>query len=301
MAINAFNIKKWYKMITKKSILHVEQPVGHFYNKNKIKGYYNDLREKVIKSGLQEKELPKTELPNGEKIDFPIAIFQYGLGAYDLYIETNDKKYFSMFENAAVWAINNQEENGAWATFEHESVSNPYSSMAQGEGVSLLLRYFIETKQQEYLDKSKLAIGFLKENVKYGGCTLYDNNDIYLKEFPQKPTVLNGWIFSLFGIYDYYLATNEKEEIDFFNKSIETMKKVLPKYDIGYWSKYDIDKKIASPFYHKLHINLLYVLYDLTGDDVFKHYAEKFKKYQTKRVNRIHSFAKKAMQKVFER
>lgn len=31
--------KKWYKMLTGKSILHVEQNVGKIYNKTEIMGY----------------------------------------------------------------------------------------------------------------------------------------------------------------------------------------------------------------------------------------------------------------------
>ena len=301
MAINIFNIKKWYKMITKKSILHVNQPEGKFYNKKVIKGYYNDLREKVLKSNLEINYLPKTELPNGDVTDFPIAIFQYGLGAYDLFLETNKKEYFSMFENAAFWAFNNQEKNGGWVTFKYESKNNPYSSMAQGEGASLLLRYFYETKNDDYLEKAKKAIEFMKKDINDGGCTLYEDDGVYLKEFPEKPLVLNGWIFSLFGVYDYYLVSKDQDIIDFFNKSIKSMKQVIDKYDLGYWSKYDINKKIASPFYHNLHISLLNVLFDLTNEDIFKQYSEKFKYYQSKFINRTRSFIIKAMQKIFER
>ena len=288
-------------MIKGNSILHVNQPAGRFYNKNIIKGYYNDLSEKVLKSNLAIDKLPKTELANGQKIDFSIAIFQYGLGAYDLYLETNKKEYYSRFFTSVNWAINHQDSNGGWKTFEHECKENPYSSMAQGEGISLLLRAFNVTRDKKYLNAATKAIELMQKPVEKKGCALYDKNNIFLLEFSDKPVVLNGWIFSLFGLYDYILVTQKKNVKSFFNRSIYTLKEALPKFDNGYWSKYDIERKITSPFYHKLHVELLKVLYDLTQVKEFKKYSEKFDEYQKKKFNRLKSFTIKAFQKILER
>ena len=40
-------MKRWVKMFTGKSSFHVKQDVGRLYSKNEIKGYYNDLTNKV--------------------------------------------------------------------------------------------------------------------------------------------------------------------------------------------------------------------------------------------------------------
>ena len=47
--INKKNIRKWYKMLLHKSNLYVNQPMGSFFEIDRINGYYNDLREKVKK------------------------------------------------------------------------------------------------------------------------------------------------------------------------------------------------------------------------------------------------------------
>ena len=301
MALNKFYIKKWIKMICGKSILHVNQCVGKFYDKYNIKGYYNDLTEKVTKSNIGINDLPKTLLPNGKKIDFSIAIFQYGLGAYDIYIKNGKKEYLKRFYNAVEWAVKNQGENGGWNTFGYENVINPYSSMAQGEGASLLLRAFIESKNIKYKNCAYRAIKFMMINIENNGCTLYNEDDVILKEFPNKPAVLNGWIFSLFGLYDMLLVENNLEIKKYYDKTMNTLIKMLPKYDLKYWSKYDIDKKIASPFYHKLHIELLKVLYELNGNEIFIEYAKKFEKYQKNIVYKFIAFTKKAYQKIIEK
>ena len=79
------------------------------------------------------------------------------------------------------------------------------------------------------------------------------------------------------------------------------MKNKLANFDIKYWSKYDDDKRICSPFYHKLHIAQLNVMYDLFGDNIYKEYAEKWGGYQKDFWKPKKAFWVKVIQKIFER
>lgn len=301
MSINKFYVKKWSKMIFGKSILHVDQGIGKSYKKNKISGYYNDLTEKIIRSNLKEGELPLTELPNGDKVLFSIAIFQYGLGAYDLYLQTRDEKYLTIFKNCVNWTVNNQDNNGGWKSFQYDYPKQPYSSMAQGEAISLLSRAYIEFNNEMYLSKIKQAMKLLIKPVCEGGVADYCDGKVYLKEFVNEPVVLNGWIFSIWGVYDYLILFPKDKKIkEFYKKTLDTLIFDLPKYDLKYWSKYDMNKKVASPFYHKLHIHQLEVLYDLTGDSIFKTYSQKFNNYNNKKIYKMKAFIKKTKQKIFE-
>lgn len=82
-------------MLRGKSILHVNQGLGRCFSTTDICGYYNDLTEKVTKMPelLNCDELPHVEDERGEQILFPVAVFQYGLGAYDLYLLKHDERY----------------------------------------------------------------------------------------------------------------------------------------------------------------------------------------------------------------
>lgn len=91
----------------------------------------------------------------------------------------------------------------------------------------------------------------------------------------------------MFGIYDYYRVTKEEKVLSLFNEAIETLKKILPEYDPGYWSKYSLYEKrdlthfvsaLASVHYHRTHISQLRVLYAITGEKIFKDYADKWDK-----------------------
>jgi len=77
-------------------------------------------------------------------------------------------------------------------------------------------------------------------NLEYtsGGVMHQDENgDYWYLEYPANPPafVLNGFIFGLFGIYDYYRMTNSEKAYNYFKRGIKTLKNNLHKYDMGYW------------------------------------------------------------------
>ncbi len=293
-------IIKWLKMITGRSILHVNQGPGKIYSKTEIKGYYNDLTEKVLKGKLLNINEVPTRRVNKKNVEFSIEIFQYGLACYDLFLIEKNNEYLEKFQTMVNWALENQAEDGSWITFAFDYSDAPYSAMAQGEGASLLLRAYTSTQNNEYLLKAKKAIEFMLIPISKGGTAVVDGDELYFKEFTCLPVVLNGWIFALFGLFDYQLVSKSKEIKQIIEQAIITLENNLEKFDNGFWSMYDIKEKIASPFYHNLHIAQLQVLYDLTGKETFRIFYEKWEKYRKKRKNRRKAFWLKAKQKLNE-
>ena len=112
--------------------------------------------------------------------------------------------------------------------------------------------------------------------------------------------MLNGWIFSLWGLYDYFKYTADEHSGAVLEATLETLKKKLPEFDIGYWSMYEDGKRICSPFYHNLHIAQLSAMYELFGDDIYREYAQKWAGYRRSFWNPKWAFIKKAWQKVME-
>lgn len=147
-------------MLTGKSIMHVNQDLGKYFSPGELKGYFNDLTEKVLRDPetLKAKTIPMSSDEKAGKVYFPIAIFQYGIGAYDLYIGTREEIYKDQFMRCVDWAIKNQEEIGAWNNFGFVQAEAPYSSMCQGEGCSLLLRAYKETGNVIYLTAATKAM-----------------------------------------------------------------------------------------------------------------------------------------------
>ena len=137
-------------------------------------------------------------------------------------------------------------------------------------------------------------------SIKDGGTTLYRGDDVFFQEYTHKSTVLNGWVFALFGLYDYLKVNKDDYLKEIFNRSLNSMQTHLESFDNGYWSMYNIDRIIASSFYHDLHIAQLSVLYNLFNVNCFKEYTEKWMKYRNNWVKRKHAFVVKVYQKLTE-
>lgn len=298
-------LKRWAKIATGKTAVAVDQGIGRAYEVGKLAGYYNDLTGKVTDSTLlDEGGVPLSVIAGGERVHFPIAIFQYGLGCYDLSIlKPNDAEgYLTSLRACVDWAIGAQREDGSWDAFGPVgSARYIVSSMAQGEGCSMLLRAHAALGDDRYRAAALKAADFLLLDMEKGGVSVYDGDELFLEEYPQRPrrSVMNGWIFSLFGLYDAALVDERFEEP--FRRSAETLTKHLDDYDAGYWTYYDLEHRIASPAYHELHIAQLRAMADLTGDVRFTAKADLYERYQWSSSNRRKAIFKKALQKLTEK
>ena len=302
MSLSLYKLHKWAGMLTGKNVEYVNQGVGRRYSTNVMAGYYNDLTEKVTRGAeLSPGEVPRVPNSLGEIVFFPIAICQYGLGAYDLYLEGSGDAMLKRALTCADWLVDNQFPDGSWDAFSTDHPDAPFSSMAQGEGVSLLLRAHKATGFARYVESARSALAFMLKPRDEGGVSEYATDGLVLYEFGTLPPVLNGWIFSAWGLYDAWLYLREEEAKSHFESAIKAIASRLPYYDNGYWSRYAEGERIASPFYHGLHIAQLNVLFDQTGIEIFKAYAERFDDYRSSRLNSAKAFCVKAWQKVLER
>lgn len=304
-------IRRWLNIILGRSATAVKQGVGKYYSATEIKGYYNDL---TLKSGsgteLDENDIPITEISGGEKVHFPIAIFQYGLAQNDLYLkitqeekylEPHKEMYLDRLKKIADFAVKSQRKDGSWDAFgPMKSSKYTVSSMCQGEGASLLFRAGKLFGNEMYTDAAFRAIDFMLKPYSEGGTAVYSDENLYLEEYPQEPkrSVLNGWIFSIFGLYD--AAIMDERYTEYLDMTVDTLAREVKKYDNGYWSMYDMQGKIASPAYHDLHIALLKVLGKLTLRPEFSEECGRFSVYQKSKVNKLRAVLVKLKQKLTE-
>jgi hypothetical protein len=288
-------------MLTGNSILHVNQDIGKHFSAKELKGYYNNLTEKVTRLPdlIANEELPTTLTEDNQQVLFPVAIFQYGLGAYDLYLASGktDDRYLRKFTQCAKWAANNQEPTGAWNNFFFKYPQHPYGAMAQGEGASLLLRAYVETGEERFLASARQAIDFMLKPVSQGGTS----DGVILLEYTHLAAVMNGWIFAWWGLYDFVTVTQDKGIYkDWMEKSCKALEEHLPIFSNSYWSMYDLAGHIASPFYHHLHIAQMQAMYQLTGHEIFMQYDKCWQRNEGSRLDFVRAFVKKTWQKLRE-
>ena len=298
-------IKRWSNILLNKNCVAVRQGEGKIYSKENISGYYNDLTGKVNSNTLlDDTGITINIISNNKKVYFPISIFQYALGLWDLYLVTNNKEYLNNFLKQCEWIRSNQLKNGSWNCFGPIGYKTyTVSSMGQGEAISVLLRAYQNTNEKKWLDSAKKALDFMIIPVHQGGTLLIEGNDYIFEEYPgdnEKRSVLNGWIFSLFGIYDYLKIFEDDKANSIYMESIQTLKRHLQDYDLGYWSYYDKNGRIASPAYHNLHIALLKTLSNITDDKYFNNIAIKWNEYEKNTYYRLFAMSKKLIQKLKE-
>lgn len=161
-----------------------------------------------------------------------------------------------------------------------------------------MLRAYKVTGEKQYLERAQKAIEFMLKPLEQGGTSKYEGEDVLFCEFTNKPIVLNGWIFSLYGLYDLTLVDRNEKYKTALDTAVKSLVKHLGDFDNGYWSMYDMKGKITSPFYHNLHIAQLEALHLTFGNAQFKETQEKFESYKNKQINRNRAFIKKVVQKI---
>ena len=171
----------------------------------------------------------------------------------------------------------------------------------------MLCRAYNITNDKKYLERIERVYTSFQAFIEDGGVSYKDDEgNIWIEEYiiKGKPThILNGFIWGLWGIYDYWLMKKDYKIKILFDKYIKTINDNINKYDIGYWSLYEIanlpiDMR-ASIFYHKLHIVQLRVLFKMTNKIVFNNTALKWSEYLNNRVNIIRATTMKIIFKIF--
>ena len=245
----------------------------------------------------------------------PIAIAQWGLGNHSLFLETQRPERRVSFLLASDWLCQHLEQNeyGLWVWNHHfdweyrTPLRAPwYSGLAQGQGISLLVRAYHETGVRSYRDAAERAFRSFLNPVDRGGVAFTDGSgDLWFEEYIVSPPthILNGFIWAAWGVYDYFLATGDTATQNLFASAAKTLHNNLRHYDIGFWSLYEQSgtrlPMVASPFYHRLHIVQLRIMHLLTGEKLFAEFADRWEGYARSRANRTRALCYKGAFKLF--
>ncbi|HMR46341.1 MAG TPA: D-glucuronyl C5-epimerase family protein [Bacteroidia bacterium] len=215
----------------------------------------------------------------------PVSISQFAIACYDQYQASNDKKYKTHFLNQVKYLTdkNNFHDKGDDGIaypylFKFHDLNPPwYSGLAQAEVISVLIRYYILTKDKKVIPLIKKIRNFLFLPLNKGGLlnTTAEGN-IWIEEYPnskQHLHVLNGFFITTIGVIEYCSVFPEDryaEEIK--QKCLVAIKKSIPFYETGSnWLTYDRGSKGSiSSWYMKAQVLEMEQLFTLTNDSFFK-------------------------------
>ncbi len=300
----AFRLKKLKRDLSRGAEFY---PMADDVHSSKLGEYYFLMFESALLAGISQNfhfdddgiPLIPTYIDVEERklIYYPISIGQYGLAIFHTYLETGSPEDRSRFLKIADWFYNARVEEKARGVFWLSEVPKPEyrmfdpwpSAFAQSRGISILLRAYQLTDDVKYRDTAIKALKIYEIPAKEGGVTTFSENGPLYEEYPaQFPTVvLDGTIFSLFGLYDCVRAVPESEQARrLFDEGIAALKKTLPAFDLGYWIRYNLCREDfypkldpASIGYFILINSQLRILYKITGDEYFLETANCWMKY----------------------
>jgi heparosan-N-sulfate-glucuronate 5-epimerase len=249
--------------------------------------YHFDLREKPLHAGegLAERISYLRRITVDPGKTNPVTVIQLALGALQL----RDSSQLPLVIGAVEWLEGSVDAQGMLAyrfpmphTFPLDAPW--YSSLAQGEAVSLLVRAAEVLNRAQLLELAdRLAEPLLQPE---SPLLVMTAEGPVLQEYPTDPPahVLNGWITSLFGLYD--LAHSKRD-------SSASVRRAAAAFDAGTkalaarlrlyrtplgWSRYDLYPhplpNTASVAYHRLHIAQLRALHSLASLDAFVETAD---------------------------
>jgi hypothetical protein len=262
-----------------------------------LAGYYMTFAEKAAYAGPHDPGgIPMLNYHGRIGLQYnPIAIAQWGLGSHNSFRRIGSTLAKEKFLLASDWLCDRLERNEhglhVWNHYfdweYRQTLKAPwYSGLAQGQGISVLVRAYAETGNSKYLDFATLAFRSFLNNTIDGGVTFTDENgNIWFEEYIVSPPthILNGFIWTAWGVYDYFLATGSAEAADLFARAVKTLQCNLDRYDLGFWSLYEqagtLLPMIASPFYHRLHITQLRVMHRISAEEIFAQYADHWESY----------------------
>lgn len=257
------------------------------FSVNKPYTYRN--RDKIMK--LDENGIPMVYCNDGYYYN-PVTIAQYALTKYSQYIK-GDEQCKEKFLQVTDFLMT-RSDNGKYRydypytyyvtgrNFEPGWVSG----LAQGQVLSVYVRAYHLTNDNKYLKEAEKAFRVLITPVSEGGtlATLEFLDPslkeyIFFDEYPIVPSTytLNGFIWAMLGVYDWWQvdpSTNQEAKI-YFEKSVKTLKAILPYYDAGGFPTYDLAfithniKPTYNVTYHSFHVGLVHAIYTITKDPYF--------------------------------
>lgn len=233
----------------------------------------------------------------------PETAFQFALGLHDAGRHEDFLRYARTFLDA-------QDSAGRWSyDFDwYRSRAPWYSALAQGRGASVMLRAWLLTAQPQYRAAALKALDLFGTPIGNGGFVAVHRQAgvPYLEEYPSQPTgVLNGFLTSLFALYEVGYWLEDSAARDRFALYLGSAERMLPFYTTSWWTLYDLDPEspfpnVHSPRYHRLATDYLRVLSALSGSPVIAAFRDRWIAMEGP-VARGRAAALKAIKKVIHR
>jgi len=226
----------------------------------------------------------------------PVSIAQYGLGQFSNYVGTQKKVFLEEARLQADYFLRSIDRSTGEYKYDfdykhpfHEVLEAGWASaMAQGLAISLLVRFYDQTGDEEYLETCRLAMKPLMVPVKDGGLLADFFGHPFYEEYPtESPSfTLNGFMFTLIGLLDLWIVAKDQTAKRLFDEGMNTLIFALPFYDANgismYWLSHLAGIEVpvrVDPQYHMTHIRQLQTINQFAQSSLIDYYIRAWSEY----------------------
>jgi hypothetical protein len=232
---------------------------------------------------------------SGKEVFQPVTTAQWAMGSHTHHLTTGLGVWLDLAKASAQKLLDGRVESGDAYFFPHdfnwqghagEELKAPwYSGMAQGEALSVFVQMAAEFPNEPRWRAAADAV-FASLLVPWSdtepSVTHVVDGFLWFEEYacPNPYQVLNGHIFALFGVYEYWNATHDPAALELFDGAVTT---ALHAAELarspGTGSLYCVNPEICianswrSPTYHPIHIAQFRMLAEMAGEPLFDDWA----------------------------
>jgi hypothetical protein len=245
------------------SVTNAEMPITYYGSVDGIYLGYKVVPHNVAKAA-REAFYAYEKTKDSEDLNRGIFLTEYLISTSS----ERDNGTFIVWENNFIWPVYNLSKG--WI-----------GSLSQAGCLKALMLAYEITNDEKYLKYSKKALKAFDVDIANGGLRASREDDSgkytwypeYVK--PDPPYVLNGFITTVVWIGEYHEITRNPDAKRLFVEGLESIKHYLPTYENREsWSFYDAHGHEANRHYHELHVKLMEMLYEETGEEIFMDYQE---------------------------
>jgi heparosan-N-sulfate-glucuronate 5-epimerase len=191
---------------------------------------------------------------------------------------------------AADWLAARQRTDGGWEyLFDFNAAGVPMhapwiSAMAQGMGISVLVRAYEATRRRDYLRVARRALRPFMRRVSDGGVTSRWDGLRWYEEYPgvESQHVLNGYEFALIGLHD--VAPRSSTAGRLWRAGIRSLAAHISVFDepdgrTQYYAALGGGHYPVDPGYRHAHAILTRTLARLSGNRVLTRWAARWARY----------------------
>ena len=194
----------------------------------------------------------------------------------DTHVESDGAWYFPYDFDFAVVGDTSETLRAPW-----------YSGMAQGRALTTFTRLYQATGDDKWraaADATFLSLQQAPSGDAPFGVYVDAQHRLWLEEYPRYPAansenVLNGHIFALFGLFDYWELTGNGTALSLIRGAISTVQRTAMSEfrRVNASSVYSLRHKTPAKSYHQIHVDQMLLLLRYTHNSGFASTATAFR------------------------